>query len=110
MFSLGLQLFAVPFVVRGSCRLLPPLGNQTEGNKGKSCVSEGVGEGLGREVRVREKGRNLQITIHSTEFLNTLYIKLGIYSLTNCLCVFYLNYSSSNLITSTEATYLLTSE
>ena len=47
MFSLDLQLFALPFVVRGSCWLLPPLGNQTRGNKGKSCVSEGVGGGTG---------------------------------------------------------------
>ena len=56
MFSLDLQLFAVPFVVRGSCRLLPPLGNQTRGNKGKSCVSAGVGGGTGEGSESEREG------------------------------------------------------
>lgn len=60
MFSLDLQLFAVPFVVRGSCQLLPPLGNQTGGNKGKSCVSEGVGGGLGEGSESEREGEEFE--------------------------------------------------
>ena len=40
MLSLDHHLFAVPFVVRGSCQLLPSLEYQTGGNKMGSHVSQ----------------------------------------------------------------------